>query len=322
MNSTARSVLVTGAGGFIGRNLLLEMTKRGWHTRGAVRKQSILPDGVEQVVIGEVDGQTQWEDALRGADTVIHLAARAHVLHDTAEDPIAAFRNVNVAGARKLAHEAALSGVKRLVYVSSVGVQGLQTQLGKPCSEIDPPHPHNAYARSKLEAEQALMLESRESGMEVVIVRPPLVYGAGAPGNFDHMMRALLKRIPLPFGSVRNLRSLIYVHNLVDALIVCASHPAAAGQVYLVSDGEDVSTPGLLHYLSSAMGIHERIWACPVSLLKLAGHLAGRAGQVDRLIESLQIDSGKIRRELDWKPPFTLQQGLQATGERYRKVRP
>lgn len=319
MSSPARRVLITGVGGFIGRNLAKEMALRGWQVRGAVRKQSMLPDGVEQVIVGEIDGQTNWDEALCDIDIVIHLAARVHVMRVTAPDPIKSFHRVNVEGSAQLARAAGRSEVRRLLYVSSAGVQGLQTLPGKPYSEIDLPRPHNAYTHSKLQAEQALMLESSESGLEVVIVRPPLVYGAGAPGNFEQMMSVLGKGIPLPLASVGNQRSLIYVGNLVDALLACATHPAAAGQTYLVSDGEDVSTPELLRQLGAAMEHPARLLPCPPALLKMAGRLTGKSAQVERLLGSLQIDSAKIRRELGWQPPYTLQQGLQETAEWYRE---
>ena len=185
-------------------------------------------------------------------------------------------------------------------------------------TETDVDNPQDSYGISKWEAEQALHWVAQETGLEVVIVRPPLVYGAGVKGNFAQMIRVLKKRIPLPLASVRNLRSLVYVGNLVDALILCATHPAAAGQTYLVSDGEDVATPNLLRWLGEAMGRPARLLPCSTGLLRLAGRLTGKANQVERLLGSLQVDSGKIRRELGWMPPYTLQQGLQATAEWFR----
>ncbi|MBU4046216.1 MAG: NAD-dependent epimerase/dehydratase family protein, partial [Gammaproteobacteria bacterium] len=193
------------------------------------------------------------------------------------------------------------------------GVNGNATQLDHAYSEQDPPHPHNAYALSKWEAEQALQRTSGETGLEVVIVRPPLVYGPNAPGNFAEMMRVLKRGIPLPLASVRNKRSLIHVGNLVDALLVCATHPEAAGQTYLVSDGEDISTPELLRQLGAAMGRPARLFSCPPALLRLAGKMAGKSAQVERLLGSLQVDSDKIRRELRWQAPVSLSKGLEMT---------
>jgi nucleoside-diphosphate-sugar epimerase len=203
------------------------------------------------------------------------------------------------------------------VYVSSIGVNGLQTDSRKAYSESDTPNPHNVYAQSKWEAEQELMRVSKETGLEVVIVRPPLVYGENAPGNFARMMKALVRGTILPLASVQNMRSFIYLDNLVDALILCATHRNANGQIYLVCDGEDISTPELLRRLGTAMGHPARLLPCPESLLKLAGNMFGKSDQIQRLLGSLQVDSSKIRRELDWRPPCTLDQGLRATAESY-----
>jgi nucleoside-diphosphate-sugar epimerase len=271
-------------------------------------------------VVGEINSTTDWDSALRGVDVVIHLAARVHVMHDDAANPLDEFRKVNVAGTEQLARSAAASGVKRLVYVSSIKVNGEATDGDTRFAEIDTSCPQDPYGVSKWEAEQALHRVAAETGLEIVIVRPPLVYGPGVKGNFAQMLKVLAKRIPLPLASVRNLRSLVYVENLADALIVCATHPDAAGQTYLVSDGEDISTPGLLRQLGYAMGHPARLFACPPVLLKLAGRLSGKAEQVERLLGSLRVDSGKIRRELSWTPPYSLQQGLQKTATWYRNI--
>jgi nucleoside-diphosphate-sugar epimerase len=307
-------ISITGANGFVGRSLCAQVVRQGYAVRAVVRKQGeLLVDGVEFVVVGEINGATEWNTVLCDVDVVIHLAARVHVMCDDSDDPLGEFRKVNVAGTERLARVAAASGVKRLVYVSSIGVNGLLTDSGRPFSEMDSPHPHNAYALSKWEAEQRLLQVSKETGLEVVIVRPPLVYGIGAPGNFAQMLKALSKGLPLPLAAVENRRSLVYIENLADALILCATHPAAAGQTYLVSDGEDISTPDLLRQLGAAMGHPARLFFCPSLLFKLAGRLTGKSDQVERLLGSLQIDSGKIRRELGWVPPYTLQQGLSLT---------
>ena len=306
-----RRILVTGANGFVGWPLCVELVRREWQVSAAVRSanQSLH----ESVIVGQIDEQTDWTEALRGRDVVIHLAARVHVMHDVSADPLEEFRRVNVAGTERLARAAAESGVKRLVYVSSIKVNGEATQGDKKFSEYDTPDPQDPYGISKWEAEQALHRVASETGLEVVIVRPPLVYGAGVKGNFAQMLKVLGKGIPLPLASLENRRSLIYVGNLVDALIRCATHPDATGQTYLVSDGEDVSTSELLRQLAAAMKRPARLFYCPQMLLKLAGQLTGRAEQVDRLLGSLSVESGKIRRELEWVPPYTLQQGLQAS---------
>jgi len=312
--------LVTGASGFIGKLLCTELLRQGQSVRAAVRSANSLVENVEVVVVGSIDGQTDWTDALRGVDAVIHLAARVHVMHEDASDPLDEFRKVNVVGTEHLARSAAVNGVKRLVYVSSIKVNGEATHSGNKFTEADTPSPQDPYGMSKCEAEQVLHRVAEETGLEVVIVRPPLVYGAGVKGNFAQMLRVLAKGIPLPLASVRNLRSLIYVENLVDALIVCATHPDAAGKIYLVSDGEDISTPDLLRRLGTALGRPARLFPCPQALLKLAGQLTGKSDQVERLLGSLRVDSGKICRELNWTPPCSLQQGLQETAEWYRNT--
>lgn len=305
--------LVTGANGFVGSALCEALSGQGYTVRAAVRFANVVLNNFECAAVGELDGRTGWENALLGVDVVIHLAARVHVMTDKASNPLAEFRRVNVAGTENLARQAARADVKRLVYVSSIKVNGEATDGVRKFSELDVPDPQDPYGVSKYEAEQALYRVAAETGLEVVIVRPPLVYGAGVKGNFAQMLKVLAKGIPLPLASVNNRRSLIYVGNLVDALILCATHPAAAGQTYLVSDGEDISTPDLLRQLGDAMGHPARLLPCPQALLKLAGRLTGKVDQVERLLGSLQIDNGKICRELGWTPPYTLQQGLQLT---------
>lgn len=304
-------ILVTGANGFLGKVLCLELRASGLTVRAAVRTENF--SGSDVVRVSAIDDKTDWTDALRDIVVVIHLAARVHVMTDKASNPLAEFRRVNVAGTENLARQAAHAGVKRLVYVSSIKVNGEATDgTGKFC-ELDVPDPQDPYGVSKYEAEQALHRVAAETGLEVVIVRPPLVYGAGVKGNFAQMLKVLARGIPLPLATVNNRRSLIYVGNLVDTLMLCATHPKAAGQTYLVSDGEDISTPDLLRQLGDAMGHPARLLPCPQALLTLAGRMTGKADQIERLLGSLRIDSGKIRRELGWTPPYTLQQGLQLT---------
>ena len=289
------NILITGATGFVGSSLCKALEVSGYD----IRRSSLR--------LSDAD----WSQSLAGVETVIHLAARVHVMDEYVKNPLAEFRRVNVQGTRHLAESAAKAAVKRFVFVSSIGVNGEQSIL--PFTELDIPNPHNDYALSKWEAELALHKVSAETGMEVVIVRPPLVYGLGAPGNFAQIIKVLVKGIPLPLVSVQNLRSLIYVENLVNALILCATHPAAAGQTYLVTDGQDISTPDLLRRLSNAMGRSARLFPCPLALMRHAGRLLGKSDQIDKLVGSLQVDSTKIRRELGWKPPFALDEGLKAT---------
>lgn len=315
------NVLVSGANGFVGRVLIAALTQQGFATFFATREATGRNQENERV-IGAISGSTNWSGALKDIDVVIHLAARVHVMHERASDPLAEFRKVNVAGTEQLARSAAAAGVKRLVYVSSIKVNGEETKCDSRFAESDTPAPLDPYGISKCEAEQVLQRVAVETGLEVVIVRPPLVYGAGVKGNFRQMLKAISWRVPLPFLSISNRRSLVYVGNLADALIVCAIHPSAAGQTYLISDGEDISTPDLLRRLGLGMGHPARLFSFPVWGLSWGAKLAGKAEQAQRLLGSLQIDSGKIRRELNWTPPYSLQQGLQATAEWYRKTHP
>ena len=315
MSEKRASMLVTGGSGFVGRMLCKELIVRGYRVRAAIRELAGWDaDGCEPVKIFSVDSNTNWENALYAVDTVVHLAARVHVMHDDAYDPLGAFRRVNVEGTERLARSAAAVGVKRFVYVSSIKVNGEDTKDGVKFTEDDLPCPKDPYGVSKMEAEEVLKSIAQETGLEVVIVRPPLVYGIGVKGNFSLMLKMLSKNIPLPLASVRNLRSLIYVENLVDALIVCATHPAASGKTYLVSDGEDVSTPDLLRYLQVGMGGADKLFVCPLGLIKWMGRLFGQSDRIDRLLGSLRVDSGKIRRELGWSNPYALSEGLQKTG--------
>ncbi|OHB71542.1 MAG: NAD-dependent dehydratase [Planctomycetes bacterium RBG_16_43_13] len=314
------SVLITGANGFVGRVLCEKMVTDGWQVRGTVRsaKQvASVPIGVQAVKIESIAADTDWSDALAGVDAVVHLAARVHVMNDTASDPLSAFRQINVAGTERLARMAATHGVKRFVYISSVKVNGERCE--KPFTEHNIPAPQDPYGVSKWEAEQVLHKVDKDIGLEVVILRPPLVYGPGVKANFLSLLKLVDRAIPLPLSSITNLRSFIYVGNLVDAIITCISHPKAAGQTYLVSDGEDVSTPELIRRVAVALGRPGRLFPFPPSLMRFAGKLFGKSDAVERLVSSLTIDSSKIQRELEWKPPYTMEQGLRETTVWYRK---
>jgi nucleoside-diphosphate-sugar epimerase len=318
LKADSKMILVTGANGFVGRAFCLEAIQRGFKVKGAVRTDSQLPPGVQPVIIGTINERTNWESALGGVEAVIHIAAHVHILDTNSADSLEKFRRVNTGGTEHLARVAAASGVKRMVFVSTIKVNGEQTFNAHKYTENDTPAPQDPYGISKWEAEQALHLVAKETGLEIVIVCPPLIYGAGVKGNFAQMLKVLNKGIPLPLASVRNLRSMVYIENFVDALLQCTTNPVAAGQTYLVSDGEDMSTPDLLHRLGVEIKHPARLLPCPAGLLKFAGKLTGRSDQIDRLLGSLQIDSSKIIRELNWRPPYTMQQGLQATAEWYR----
>jgi nucleoside-diphosphate-sugar epimerase len=308
------NILITGATGFVGRFLCSSLLEEVFSVRGTLlvsENPSSVVNGVEPVAIEPLGPDTPWRHALIGIDTVIHLAARVHVMDDSAADPLTEFRKVNVEGTAQLAREAAKAGVKRLVFISSIKVNGEENV--SPYTLDSPPNPSDPYGISKWEAEQALRQIETETGLEVVIIRPTLVYGPGVKANFLNMMKIISRGIPLPLASVANKRSLIYVGNLVDALVTCASHPAAVGQTYLVSDGENVSTPELIRRTASALGVSARLLPFPTSLMRLAGRLTGKTATVHRLMGSLTVDCSKIRRELGWVPPFTMEEGLLET---------
>lgn len=321
MEMTAPKILaVTGANGFVGRALCTEAVRRGMVVRGITRSHCTLPLGVENVSIGNVDGETDWTPALVGCDVVVHLAARVHIMHDKSRDPLAEFRRVNTSGTIRLANSAVQSGVRRLVNVSSIGVNGPSTDGNHEFTDQDLPDPHNPYSVSKWEAEQALREIHSQGALEVVTVRPPLIYGPGVGGNFLRLLAAVHRGIPLPLGATKNFRDLLYVGNLVDFLIVCACHPSVSGHTYLVSDGTPVSTHALLRGLARALGVPSRLFPVPPFLLQMLGNLTGSTAEFERLLSSLRVDSSKVCRELGWYPPFTLRQGLQATADWYRQV--
>jgi nucleoside-diphosphate-sugar epimerase len=316
-------VLVTGANGFVGRGVVDALSKSSFGVRTAVRHSSRASSlAGHEAVVGDISPDTQWEEALLGVSMVVHLAARVHVMHDTTTDPLTEFRKVNVLGTERLAREAARAGVRRFVYVSSIKVNGESTNAHSGAfAEKNAPNPQDPYGVSKWEAEQALHRVAQETGLEVVIVRPPLVYGPGVGANFLRLLKLVHKGVPLPFGLINNQRSLVYVGNLANAIITCLEHPAATGQTYLVSDGEDVSTPELIRHVAHALGRPARLLAVPPALLRVAGQLTGKSSEVERLLDSLVIDSSKIRRELGWAPPFTMEQGLAETADWYKDAR-
>jgi nucleoside-diphosphate-sugar epimerase len=316
-----QSCMVTGATGFVGAALCRKLHESGVFVKAAYRRSGSVPNfplEVTPVAIGSIGPESQFSRVLDKVDTVLHLAARVHVMKDTDKEPLAAFRNLNTFGTETLARQAAAAGVRRFVYVSSIKVNGESTSTDIAFTEFDPHLPRDPYGISKSEAELALHRVTGETGMEIVIVRPPLVYGPGVKGNFERMLQALRRGLPLPLGTIDNRRSLVYVENLVDALVLCANHPAAANNTYLVSDDEDVSTPELLRKLAEALGTSARLFPAPRSFLRLGGAIFGKTEVVERLLDSLLVDSGKIKRELGWTPPFTLTEGLKKTAEWFK----
>ena len=308
-------VLVTGANGFIGRALTETLAGRGLAVRAAVRSPAALPGEVRTV--GEIGPYTEWRRVLAHVDAVVHLAARVHVIRETAADPLAAYRAVNVAGTARLAHECAAARVPRLVFVSSIKVNGERTR-GWPFTETDPPAPEDPYGVTKLEAEEELRSIAAGTGLEIVVVRPCLVYGPGVGGNLARLMRAIERGVPLPIASVRNRRSLIGLANLCDLLARCATDPRAAGETLLAADGQDLSTPQLARALAEGIGRPARLLPVPPRLLELAARLAGAKAAYERLCGSLEVDGSKARRLLDWEPPVTPEDGLRETGAWHR----
>ncbi len=313
--------LITGASGFVGAALCTELLMRGHAVRAAVRTQFPCINTLDQVAIGNIDQHTDWSAALQEVDIVMHLAARVHMMKDSAADPLAAFRQVNLLGTENLARQAICSGVKRLVFVSSIKVNGEETKNSRRYTEQDAPEPQDPYGISKWEAEQSLWRIAKNSGMEVVIVRPPLIYGAKVKGNFLRLIEALHRGIPLPLAGANNARSLLYVGNLLDALITCATTPAAAGQTYLLSDGKPVSTAELVEKIAQALQQSSHSFYIPPLLLHATAAMGGFTAQFNRLFGSLQIDDTKLRKELGWIPPYTLEQGLNITMAWYRQAK-
>jgi UDP-4-keto-D-QuiNAc 4-reductase len=314
MQPENRPVLVTGATGFVGDVLLRSLVRAGVPVRAALRAPSpamaAAHPSVAPVVVGDLAADCRWDEALLGVDCVIHLAARVHVMNDAAADPLAAFRAANVEGTVRLAQAAARAGVRRLVFASSIKVNGESTLPGRPFGADSPPQPVDPYGISKLEAEQRLQRIAAATGLELVTLRPVLMYGPGVKGNLERLLRWVRRGVPLPFASVDNRRSLLSVDNFVDALQLAASHPRAAGGTFLVADGDDLSTPDLVRRMARAVGRRPRLVPVPPGLLQAAAAALGRGAEVSRLIGSLQVDASLLRDRLGWRPPVSVDEGL------------
>lgn len=308
---------MTGANGFVGSVLCRKLADVGYSPRAAMRVASRLPpDTPDFTVLGDIGRGADLTNVLNGVAAVVHLAARVHMMDESAADPLKEYRRVNVDGTRALACAAAKQGVRRMVFVSSVKVNGESTSA-RPFTEEDPPHPQDPYAVSKWEAEEALRSVAAKTGLEIVIVRPPLVYGPGVRANFLRLVSLAARGIPLPLPDIKNQRSLVGVENLADFLIQCVSHSGAANETFLLSDGEDVSTRELIVRLSLALGRSARFLPVPEFAVRLAARLAGKEAAADRLFGSLVVNSAKARQKLGWTPPLTLDSGLAATARWY-----
>ena len=313
-------VAVTGASGFVGGALIKLLSTHSNFDPVAIYRTTPErpPLGCETFVCGELASDTDFTAALKGADSVVHCAARVHVMNERAADPMAEFRLANVAATHNLARQAAKCGVRRFVFISSIKVNGESTQSGQPYRADDVPMPADAYGVSKMEAEEGLRTIAAETGMDVVIIRPVLVYGPGVKANFFNMIKLLNRGVVLPFGAINNKRSLVSLYNLVDLISVCLTHPAAANQTFLVSDGQDVSTTQLLRKMAEALRCRARLLPVPSSLLVAAARLLNKKSLSQRLCGNLQVDIEKNRELLGWTPPMSVEQGFALTAEHFQ----
>ena len=299
------NILLTGASGFVGDTLLRRLHG---HDVSLLVRHGRVPG--YQCFYGDLSRNSNYGEAVRSMDLVIHAAARAHIMNEEADDPLLEYRKVNVEGTLNLARQAASAGVKRFLFISSIKVNGEETSPGRPFLSDDTPDPQDAYSVSKLEAEIGLQKLADETGMEVVIIRPPLVYGQGVKGNFASLVKLVSKGVPLPLGAIKNQRSLVSVDNLVDLIFTCIDHPAAANQIFLASDGDDLSTTQLLRSVATARSVPARLISVPSSLLMFAATILGKKTIAQRLVGSLQVDISKARELLDWTPPLSVEEGL------------
>ena len=311
-------VLVTGASGFVGGGLTRRLASEpGIGVRCSIRREtSQLPVNVELMRVADLAPTTDWTRAVKGVDVVVHAAGRVHIMRDSAVSHLSEFRRVNAGGTFALARDAADAGVQRFIFISSIGVNGAET-FDVPFTAEDEPAPHSPYSVSKHEAEIGLRQIARETGLQLVIIRPPLVFGPDAPGNFRKLLKLVYMAVPLPLGAIHNKRSLVSLDNLVDLIITCMHHTAAANETFLVSDGEDLSTTALLRRAAAAMGRPSRLLPLPATILRRGASLIGRADLGQRLCASCQVDIVKTRERLGWRPPVNLWDALDRTARRF-----
>jgi nucleoside-diphosphate-sugar epimerase len=310
------TILLTGASGFVGKAVLKTAQQRSLEIRPVYRSIDSAKGQPNAVVVSELDGSAKWSRALQGVDVVIHVAARAHIMREEAFDPLAEYRRVNVEGTLNLARQAAAAGVRRFVFISSIKVNGEATAPGRPFTADDAPAPEDAYGLSKAEAEAQLKQVAQETGMEVTIIRPPLIYGPGVKGNFASLISWVRRGLPLPLGGVtHNRRSLVGLDNLIDLIIVCVVHPKASNQTFLISDGEDMSTTELLRKIGKALGKPARLLWVPAGLITFVAGMLGKKTISERLVGSLQVDIHKTCDLLNWKPSVAVDEGLRRAME-------
>ena len=318
--SNKHRLLLTGATGFVGSAIQKRIVADGsYDLTIAVRNVNEQSDAVRIVKVDDLTTSTDWSDALKSVDVVVHTAARVHVMDDKSTDPLTEFRKVNVEGTLNLARQAADSGVKRFIFISSIKVNGEGTKIGKPYTEGSKPNPTDPYGISKYEAEQGLLKLAETTPLEVVIIRPTLVYGKNVKGNFQSLMKWTYKGVPLPIGGIKkNLRSLVYVDNLVDSIITCIEHKDAKNEVFLISDNDDISTAGLLEEISKGLGVKNKAVNIPVEFINTAASAVGKSGVAQRLSGSLQVDISKAKTLLGWKPKYSTSESIQETAKCYK----
>jgi len=313
-------ILLTGANGFVGGHLAQALEAAPDIDLTATIRRPVEILAAKTIMVQDLDANTNWSEALKSQDVVIHAAARVHIMKDDAADPMLEYRRTNVEGTLNLARQAAAASIKRFIFLSSIKVNGEQTEVGRPFYADDKARPIDDYGVSKAEAEKGLQDISYDTGMEVVIIRPPLVYGQNIKGNFAKLIALVAKGVPLPLAMVKNQRSFVAIDNLVDLIITCINHPKAANQIFLVSDGQDLSTPELLDGMAKAMGRDIRLFPIPLSLLSLVAVIIGKRGEADRLLGSLQLDISKTLDVLDWAPVIDFEEGVRRCFRKNQKI--
>ncbi|OYQ77607.1 hypothetical protein B9T12_06490 [Wohlfahrtiimonas chitiniclastica] len=319
MTSTLKnSIVITGANGFVGNALFNHLLQNPLYNVLAVaRNISQLPLN-NAIQITDLSTGTNWDAIFNEKiDTIIHCAAKVHVMNDTSMDPLTEFRKVNVDGTLKLAQEAIKNGVRRFIFISSIKVNGEETAIGKPFKSTDLPHPSDPYGISKHEAEQALLQLAKDTGLEVVIIRPVLVYGPNVKGNFNSLLKLSSSKIPLPFGSIKNARSMVYIDNLVHFITHCIQCDAAKNEILLIADDNALSLPQLIKTMRQAQGKSPLILPFPTFIFKLLGMIFNKKTVINRLLGNLQVDTVSEQQKLDWKPLYTIEQGIKYTVQNY-----